>query len=193
MVKKFNCKICNKRLSFYSVKNHLKMHGLNKIETNCYICNKKISSNSLFKHLKKHEEEDQKNKQKNENDEMYQKYEQNKEDMNQKQKQKAENEELDDNIKKFMESVEEKFTICGNTIYSNIHKDKIVRELDESILKLQYFKKMILNGKFVIKNEKENENEKYQYKFTKKLPNNKVPNFNIKTKNIILNNNYLFN
>lgn len=169
MVKKFCCNICYKELSIFSIKNHLKLHDLKKLYLNCYFCQKKISSNSIFKHFKKHMQENQKREQKKENDEInYNK----------------------DNIKQAMKNIEEKFTICGKEIYSNISKDKIIRELDESILKLKYYRNMILSGKFVIKKNKEN--IKYQYKFTKIIPYNKVPNFNIKSNNLIINNNNLF-
>ncbi len=133
MVKKFCCNICYKVRSIYSIKNHLRLHGLKKIYVNCTICQKKISSNSIFKHYKEHEKKKENN---------------------------------NDNIKNINENFEKKFTIYGKKIYSNINKNEIVEELDKIIFKLQYYKNLILNDKYVIIKGKEKED--YEYKFTKK-------------------------
>ena len=158
MVKKIICNICYKQISIFSLKNHIKLHGLNKIDINCFFCNKKLSSNSYYKHYKNHQL-------KNEKDTI-----------NKKKEEKQENLEMN------RKNYEKVFYICKKKIFTNMTKDEVVEELNKSILQLEYYKNLILNNKVSIIKDKENkfEHEKYLYKFIKAKEDNKTKYNNLK-------------
>lgn len=147
MIKNYICKICHKNISIFSIKNHLKLHSLKKIYIKCNICHNNISSNSVFNHYNIHEKK-----------------------KNFAQRTNEKKNTFDNNNNQSKVSDDKTFIIYKNKIYTNMNKDDILKNLDESIERFKYYKNMILNGKFHIFKEKGK--NKYHYKFIKKIEHN---------------------